>query len=113
MDIMSVENIGDEITNVVFSGRLDSIGAASVSQRFNAQVSDKRAVIVDLSDVDYLASLAIRFLVAGAKAVKGNGGKLIILSPDEYVYSVLKTAGIDLIMPILFDRSEAMAAVRP
>jgi anti-sigma B factor antagonist len=113
MDMMTVENIGDEITSVIFSGRLDSIGAASVSRRFNDQVSDKRAVIVDLSDVDYVASLAIRFLLTGAKAVKGNGGKLIILSPDEYVYSVLKTAGIDLIMPILFDRSEAIAAVRP
>ena len=113
MDIMTVEKIGDEITNVVFSGRLDSIGAASVSRHFNAEVSDKRAVIVDLSDVDYVASLAIRFLVTGAKAVKGNGGKLILLSPDEYVYSVLKTAGIDLMMPILFDRSEAIAAVRP
>jgi anti-sigma B factor antagonist len=113
MDIMTVEKIADEITNVVFSGRLDSIGAASVSRRFNAEVSDKRAVIVDLSDVDYVASLAIRFLVTGAKAVKGNGGKLILLSPDEYVYGVLKTAGIDLMMPILFDRSEAIAAVRP
>jgi stage II sporulation protein AA (anti-sigma F factor antagonist) len=113
MDIMTVEDIGDEITNVTFSGRLDSIGAASVGQRFNAQVSTKRAVIVDLSDVDYVASLAIRFLLAGAKAVKGNSGKFIILSPDEYVYSVLKTAGIDLMIPILFDRSEAIAAVRP
>jgi anti-anti-sigma factor len=113
MDMMTVEDLGDEITNVTFSGRLDSIGAASVGQRFNAHVSSKRGVIVDLSDVDYVASLAIRFLLSGAKAVKGNGGKLIILSPDEYVYSVLKTAGIDLIMPILFDRSEAIAAVRP
>ena len=112
MDIMTVETIGDGITNVVFSGRLDSIGAASVSRRFNVEVGDKRAVIVDLSDVDYVASLAIRFLVAGAKAVKVNGGKLILLSPGEYVHSVLKTAGIDLIIPILFDRSEAIAAVR-
>ena len=113
MDMMTVENIGDEITNVVFSGRLDSIGAASVSRRFNAEVADKQAVIVDLSDVDYVASLAIRFLLSGAKAVKGNGGKLVILSPEEYVYEGLKIAGIDQIMPILFDRSEAIAAVRP
>jgi anti-anti-sigma factor len=113
MDIMTVENIGDEITHVIFSGRLDSIGAASVGRRFNEQVSDKRAVIVDLADVDYVASLAIRFLLSGAKAVRGNGGKLVILSPAEYVYEVLKIAGIDQIMPILFDRDEAIAAVRP
>ena len=50
--------------------------------------------------------------VAGAKAVKGNGGKLILLSPDEYVRDVLNTAGIDLVMPIMFDRNDAIAAVR-
>jgi anti-anti-sigma factor len=109
---MTVEYIGDDITNVVFRGRLDSVGAASVAQRFQTTVGAKRAVIVDLSGVDYVASLAIRFLVAGAKAVKTNGGKFILLSPVEYVYDVLKTAGIDLVMPILFDRNEAIAAVR-
>jgi anti-anti-sigma factor len=113
MDIMTVEYIGDDITNVVFRGRLDSVGAASVAQRFNAAVGAKKAVIVDLSGVDYVASLAIRFLVAGAKAVKGNGGTLIVLSPGEYVHDVLKTAGIDLVVPIMFDRNEAIAAVRP
>jgi anti-anti-sigma factor len=110
--MMTVEYIGDDITNVVFRGRLDSVGAASVAQRFQALVGSKRAVIVDLSGVDYMASLAIRFLVAGAKAVKGNGGKLILLSPDEYVRDVLNTAGIDLVMPIMFDRNDAIAAVR-
>ena len=113
MDMMTVEKIGDEITNVVFRGRLDSVGAASVAQRFGAMVGSRRAVIVDLSGVDYIASLAIRFLVAGAKAVKTNGGKLILLSPDEYVHDVLKTAGIDLVVPVMFDRNEAIAAVRP
>jgi anti-anti-sigma factor len=113
MDLMSVEYTGDEITNVVFQGRLDSVGAASVRQRFDAAVGAKQAVIVDLSDVDFVASLAIRFLVAGAKAVKNNSGKLVILSPQEYVHDVLKTAGIDLLIPILFDRTAAIAAVRP
>ena len=92
---------------------LNSVGAASVAQRFKEAVADRRAVIVDLSDVDYIASLAIRFLVAGAKAVKHNGGKLVLLSPQEYVLDVLKTAAIDAIIPVLFDRSESIAAVRP
>jgi anti-sigma B factor antagonist len=111
MENVTVDYSGDAITNVAIHGRLDSIGAASVSQNFIAQVAAKQAVIVDLSDVDYVASLAIRFLVAGAKAVKSNGGKLVLLSPGEYVHSILKTAGIDLIIPILFDRGEAVAAV--
>jgi anti-anti-sigma factor len=112
-DIMSVEVIGDETANVVFHGRLDSVGAAFVSQRFIALVGAKQAVIVDLSDTDYIGSLAIRFLVVGAKAVRNNNGKFILLSPNDDVYGVLKTAGIDAQIPILFDRTEAIAAVRP
>jgi anti-sigma B factor antagonist len=110
---MRVEAMEGEIANVVLSGRLDSVGAASLAQRFKVAVADKRAVIVDLSDVDFVASLAIRFLVAGVKAVKSNGGKLVILSPQEYVHDTLKSAAIDAIIPILFDRSEGVAAVRP
>ena len=110
---MTVEALEGEIANVVFSGRLDSVGAASLAQRFKTVVADKQAVIVDLSDVDYIASLAIRFLVAGAKSVKSNGGKLVIMRPQEYVHEVLKTAAIDAIIPILFDRSEGIAAVHP
>jgi anti-anti-sigma regulatory factor len=43
---------------------------ASVGQRFKSVVADKRAVIADLTGVDYVASLAIRFLVIAARAVK-------------------------------------------
>jgi anti-sigma B factor antagonist len=110
--MMTVETMADGTTNVVLDGRLDSVGAASVAQQFRAAVGDKRAVIVDLSAVEYIASLGIRFLVAGAKAVSANGGKLVLLSPDEYVHDVLKTTGIDLVMPILFDRDAALAAAR-
>ena len=113
MDIVTLEDLGDEIAKVVLNGRLDSVGAASVAQPFRTAVGARRAVIVDLSGVDYVASLAIRFLVAGAKAVNGNGGKLVLLSPQEYVHDVLKTAGIDLMIPVLFDPGEAVAAVRP
>jgi stage II sporulation protein AA (anti-sigma F factor antagonist) len=110
--MMTVESIGD-VTFVVLTDRLDSVGAAGLAQRFKDTVADKRAVVVDLADVDYIASLAIRFLLFGAKAVNANGGKFVILSPAEYVFDVLKAAGMDQLMPILFDRNEAIAAVKP
>jgi anti-anti-sigma factor len=59
-----------------------------------------------------MASLGIRLLVMGAKTITRKGGKLVVLSPDENVLAVLKTAGIKQLMPILFDRSAAIAAVQ-
>ena len=118
--MMTVEYIGDDITNVVFRGRLDSVGAASVAQQFNAAVASKRAVIVDHFRRRPPASASLYrrsgFLVAGAKAaVKTNGGKLIILCrrTNTSQYGVLQTcAASTSVMPILFDRNEAIAAMR-
>jgi anti-anti-sigma regulatory factor len=50
--------------------------------------------------------------VMGAKTIARKGGKLVILSPDENVHAVLKTAGIEQLIPIMFDRSAAIEAVR-
>lgn len=112
MDI-NVEEIEGGITNVVLRGRLDTAGAGAIDLRFNVVAGAKRAVIVDLSGVNFLASLGIRLLVIGAKSIKNKGGKFAVLSPDENVFGVLKTAGIDQMMPIFFDRAAAIEAVRP
>ena len=110
---MQIEELDGGVTNVVLRGRLDTVGAGVIDLKFNAVAGSKRAIIVDMSGVDFLASLGIRVLVIGAKAVRNKGGKLVILSPDENVHSVLKTAGIELLIPVLFDRAAAIAAVKP
>jgi anti-sigma B factor antagonist len=110
---MQVEELDGGVTNVVLRGRLDTVGAGVIDLKFNAVAGSKRAIVVDLSAVDFLASLGIRVLIIGAKAVKNKGGKLVLLSPDENVHSVLKTAGIEQLIPVMFDRSAAIAAVRP
>jgi len=110
---MQVEDLADGVTNVALRGRLDTVGAGAIDLKFNAVAGSKRAIVVDMAGVSFLASLGIRVLVLGAKAVRNKGGKLVLLSPDENAYAVLKTSGIDEIIPILFDRAEAIAAVRP
>jgi anti-sigma B factor antagonist len=109
---MDVEEIEGGITNVVLRGRLDTAGAGAIDLKFNVIAGAKRAVVVDLSNVAFMASLGIRLLVMGAKTITRKGGKLVILSPDENVHAVLKTAGIDQLIPIMFDRSAAIEAVR-
>jgi anti-sigma B factor antagonist len=109
---MQVEELDNGVTNVVLRGRLDTVGAGVIDLKFNVIAGSKRAIVVDLSEVDFLASLGIRVLVIGAKAVKNKGGKIVLLSPDENVHSVLKTAGIEQLIPVLFDRDAAIAAVQ-
>jgi anti-anti-sigma factor len=108
---MVVEELDGGITNVALRGRLDTNGAGAIDLPFSVVAGAKRAVVVDLSEVDFLASLGIRVLLTGAKAVQRKGGKLVILTPDGNVSTVLKTAGIDTLIPIFHERGAALASV--
>ena len=110
MDI-AVEEIAGGITKVVLRGRFDTTGAVVVELPFNKIVTEKRKIMVDLSAVSFLASYAIRVLLVGAKIVNGKGGKLAILCPENNVSKVLKTAGMDTLIPVHRTESAATAAL--
>ena len=73
---------------------------------FKAVADAKRAIVVDLSQVNFLTSRAIRMLVFGARAVTNKGGKLRVCStPNEWVnFSVLKWGAVDrtISIPVMF-----------
>ncbi|HEY6602586.1 MAG TPA: STAS domain-containing protein [Xanthobacteraceae bacterium] len=108
---MSVDDLAGGISKVVLRGRFDTTGAVVIELPFNKLVTEKRKIIVDLSAVTFLASYGIRVLLVGAKIVNGKGGNLVILCPDNNVAKVLKTAGMDALIPIHQTEAAAMAAL--
>jgi anti-sigma B factor antagonist len=92
-------------------GRLDAPGVDAVGLRFSALTGASTAVIVDVSDVEFLTSLGIRLLLQGAKTVRSKGGKLVLLQPTEPVRNVLQAAGIEALIPVFQDREAATAAI--
>jgi anti-sigma B factor antagonist len=110
MDI-AVEELSGGIAKVVLRGRFDTTGAVVVELPFNKIVTEKSRIIVDLSAVNFLASYAIRVLLIGAKIIAGKGGALVILCPDNNVAKVLKSAGVDALIPIHQTEAAATAAL--
>jgi anti-sigma B factor antagonist len=110
MDI-AVEELARGITKVVLRGRFDTTGAVVVELPFNKIATEKSHIMVDLSAVNFLASYAIRVLLVGAKIVNSKGGRLVLLCPDKNVAKVLKTAGMDTLIPIHQTESAATAAL--
>ncbi len=108
---MVVDELDGGVTNVALRGRFDTNGAEAVDLRFSVIAGSKTAVVVDLSEVDFLASLGIRVLVTSAKAVQRKGGKLVIVAPEGNVLMVLKTAGMETLIQIFPERTAAIAAV--
>jgi anti-anti-sigma factor len=108
---MQVDELDGGITNVVLSGRFDLKATETVDMPFSVIAGSKRSVLVDLSRVDFLASLGIRILVSSAKTILRRGGKLVIVAPEGNALTVLKTAGIESLIPIFGERSAAVAVL--
>jgi anti-sigma B factor antagonist len=100
---MDVADLQTGITKVSLSGRLDVEGALKIDSEFNSVVESKQNVVVDLSEVTFLASLGMRTLIVGAKATSNNGGKMVLLNPQPNVEKVLRSARVDTVLPIIHD----------
>jgi anti-anti-sigma factor len=61
--------------------------------------------------VSFLASIGLRTLVMGAKAIANKGGRMVLVGPQEGVEKVLKSSSIDTIIPIYADQASALAAL--
>ena len=92
-------------------GKLDIFGTGEIETKFSGYCAgEKPRVLVDLSGVDFLASIGIRLLNINAKAVASRGGRMVLLNPIPDVKHVLEITGIPAIIPI-YDSLESAEAV--
>ena len=104
---MSFEQLPSGTLLVGLRGRLDVTGAMQIDPSFTAAVSASRAVIVDMAEVDFLASIGLRTLILGAKSIMSKKGRMVLLHPSRNVESVLLASGTDALIPITHDRADA------
>ncbi len=93
------------------SGRLDSNTARDLEAVLPARVQSQKAVLVDLSQVQYVSSAGLRVLLKGAKGAKASGCNLMLsgLAPD--VYEVFDVSGFATIFSIYPTADAALASV--
>ena len=103
----------DGIRIIALKGRMDLEGAAAIDLRFTTLTATERPfVIVDLSEVDFMASMGLATLVRAAKAARLREGKMVLLNPKTAVREVLAATRIDQVLPVYVDLDEARLAVR-
>jgi anti-anti-sigma factor len=106
VDIVDLDN---GITNVLVSGRMDVQGALAVDKKFSTIADEKKKVVIDLSQVTFLASLGIRTLIMSCKTLASKGGDMVLLNPQPNVEKVLRTSGVDTVIQIVRDMNAAAA----
>ncbi|MBK9927828.1 MAG: STAS domain-containing protein [Anaerolineales bacterium] len=110
MDLQYNETNGTRI--IKLTGKLDIIGTGAIETKFAGYSAGEHThMLVDLSDVDFLASIGIRLLVLTAKSIASRGGKMALVNPTSDVRGVLEVTGIPAIIPIYSDLESAQAGI--
>jgi anti-sigma B factor antagonist len=93
--------LDNNIRLIKLSGTLDITGTGQIETQFAGYCGGENArVVVDLSEVEFLASIGIRLLTLTAKSIASRGGKMVILNPQPDVQHVLEVTGIPAIIPM-------------
>jgi anti-anti-sigma factor len=110
---LQVQQLADGINRVQLAGRLDSAGVEAIDARLGSLTAAREArILIDLSQVPFLASIGIRILLTNARVLRKNGGRMALLSPQSLVEEVLKVTGIEAIIPIFHDIEAASTALK-
>lgn len=108
---IAIQELDGNVTKVVLSGRIDVAGAREIDLPLSVVAGSRRAVVIDLAAVEFMASMGLRSLVVCAKAIIGKRGRVVLLAPQPAVAEVLTVSGIDDLIPIHHDEAAAIAAV--
>ena len=95
---MNVEQIGDVLV-IKLSTRLDAAGLSVIERDFSETVAaHKGKVLADMSDVNFVASLALRMLLMSLKAIQPQ------------IAEIFRKSRFDTLFKIYADRDAALAA---
>ncbi len=89
MEIIRTEN-GSEVT-LKLVGWLDTQAAPQLEEAV-AEIKEGESLVLDMEELEYVASSGLRQFVAAYKKVNGN---MKLRSVSENVMGILKTTGLD------------------
>lgn len=110
---MNIEysDLENNIRLIKLVGKLDILGVGDVETRFTGYCAGEAPrVLVDLSEVEYIASIGIRLLTINARSIASRGGRMVLLGPIPEVKNILEITGIQGIIP-MYDGLESAETI--
>jgi anti-anti-sigma factor len=108
---ISHEDIGEKLRRIAITGRLDVAGTDTVATQLAVLAAARKSVVVDLTSVQFLASIGIRALISTAKSVQQRGGKMVlVVSGGSSVVMSLEATGVNELIPVFRDSADAERA---
>lgn len=92
----------DHVVTLVVSGRIDVNASATLEEELMKWIPAQviKAIVLDLSAVDYISSAGIRVLLSAQKKKKDDH-EFIIKNPSKFCRQVFEVTGADIFLKIL------------
>ena len=89
----TIEQLEDKIL-VTLEGELDTAAAAEVEQTLQPLYkSNGKDVIIDCTELEYIASSGLRIFISVLKGAKAGGSKVVIKNLNDDIKDVFKLTG--------------------
>jgi anti-sigma B factor antagonist len=103
---------GSDITVFVLHGEVDLHVAPEVRARLGAAIeSGASGVVIDLSHVTFLDSMALGVLLGALKQLRARGSELHLVVPTPELRRIFELTLLDEVFALARTRQEAFAAV--
>ncbi len=97
---LQVIRVDDVVSHIALRGRLDAAGVQEVDSLYQGYtVARRKPVLVDLSGVDFLASLGLRLFILVAKSLAKHKLTMVLVAPQGEVAKTLAASGITDLIP--------------
>jgi anti-sigma B factor antagonist len=94
------------------TGRMDVESSPSVRQAIlDLAGQGITALVVDLSQVDFMDSSGLSALVSGMKTLRKSGGRLSICNANAQIRTALRLTMLDRVFPIYENTAKALEAM--
>ena len=105
---LEIKKLDNGIKHIELTGRMDLGRSILVDDQFTSHAIDQKSgVLVDMTNVNFIASIGMRLLISNAKELSKNGGKLVLFNPSPLVSEAMKTAGFDQLISVFDDYQSA------
>lgn len=105
MEVLTAKyEYGNDTLKITLSGEIDHHSAKAVREEIDREIYKRcaQSVVLDLSNVGFMDSSGLGLVLGRYTHTKEAGGALTVLDPCPNAERVLRMAGVEKIIPIVF-----------
>ena len=102
----------DGVLSIMVVGRIDGSNAIEFQEAIRTSIDDRdRAMIMDCTEVSYIASAGLRAVLTTAKNLSNKNMRFALCALSDHVFEIFEKSGFDQIISIHLSKADALVSL--